>query len=311
MIKALILADSVNPYGSRITTWQLTYPRFMHAEFMTHRDFSRNSASSRAIPLKNTIAALRDEPALPVWWGSHLKGMQSGAQLTGTALQTAQDQSHRVMTLAMFAADEADRAGLHKSLTNRWLEPWSHITVIATATDHRNFFALRANSAALPEFQVLAYSMLSRYVLARPPVELNEGDWHIPYGDDKNIFHLSAEDRVRVATARCCWVSYNRPDKIIGEETSIDDAFARHDESVKVGHWSPFEHCAKVVNPQKFYPRSNFDTDPYDRSGWLQYRKTFNQERKTAVNLAKILEECPQWVRDSMACEGRGRSIQA
>ena len=45
-INAQIVADSINQMGDRITTYLLTYPRFIHAELMTHRVFSRNSASS-------------------------------------------------------------------------------------------------------------------------------------------------------------------------------------------------------------------------------------------------------------------------
>ena len=43
---AKILADSLNPCGVRLTTFEITFPRIVLAEFNTHRVFSRNSASS-------------------------------------------------------------------------------------------------------------------------------------------------------------------------------------------------------------------------------------------------------------------------
>ena len=51
-IEAKIVADSINPQGDRITTYLLTFPRFILAELNTHRVFSKNSASSRAIPFE-------------------------------------------------------------------------------------------------------------------------------------------------------------------------------------------------------------------------------------------------------------------
>ena len=51
-ISAKVVADSVSPDGIRLTTLQLRYPKFVHGEFMTHRVFSRNASSSRAIPVE-------------------------------------------------------------------------------------------------------------------------------------------------------------------------------------------------------------------------------------------------------------------
>lgn len=46
MIKAEVIADSLHEKtGTRITTFELVYPRFIHSEFMTHRIFNRNASS--------------------------------------------------------------------------------------------------------------------------------------------------------------------------------------------------------------------------------------------------------------------------
>jgi hypothetical protein len=76
MIKAQILADSKNPYGDRLTTMLVTFPRIILAEFNTHRMFSRNSASSRAIPFNKMIKAIEDNPFVPLGFQKDHKGMQ-------------------------------------------------------------------------------------------------------------------------------------------------------------------------------------------------------------------------------------------
>lgn len=297
MISAQILRHSINSAGNTLTTWKLTYPRFIHNEFMTHRDFSRNAASSRAIPIKRTLESLL-YPTLPVWWGREQKGMQSGDELVGESLAQAKQASFKAMQECETSAYKAIELGLHKSVANRWIEPWLHITVIATASDHRNFFALRAHPEAQPELQVLAYRMLELYLSAKPQF-VEDGDWHIPFSDEFD--ELTTEERIKVATARACWTSYNRPDKEIdGEKTTFQDAYDRHDLAAISGHWSPFEHCAKATDPTfDFYPRSNFDTDPDGfRCGWIQYRKLFQHERKTStVDLNKILSNRPEWTK--------------
>ena len=68
---ARVLLDSISPAGVRLTTMEATFHRFILPEFNTHRAFSRNAASSRAIPIKKVIAAVRDDPAMPVFWGKN------------------------------------------------------------------------------------------------------------------------------------------------------------------------------------------------------------------------------------------------
>ena len=88
-ITATIIADSINSNGNRITTFELTYPRWIHAEVMTHRLFSRNAASSRAIPVSKTSAAIKSNPTTPSFWGANEAGMQSNSELSGFKLSLA------------------------------------------------------------------------------------------------------------------------------------------------------------------------------------------------------------------------------
>ena len=58
-IKARIVADSMAPNGCRITTFELEFPRIILCEWNTHRQISRNTASSRAIPVAKMIELIR------------------------------------------------------------------------------------------------------------------------------------------------------------------------------------------------------------------------------------------------------------
>ena len=80
-IQAKIIEDSISSTGKRITTFQLLYPRFIHAELMTHRVFSRNASSSRAIPVTKMLAMVREDPAMPIHWGRNQPGMQAKEEL--------------------------------------------------------------------------------------------------------------------------------------------------------------------------------------------------------------------------------------
>jgi thymidylate synthase ThyX len=89
MYSVKILKDSFAPSGKRLTTWELTYPRFVHSELMTHRVFSRNAASSRAVPISKLIERVKTDPALPVWWGKNQAGMKAREELDPVAREQA------------------------------------------------------------------------------------------------------------------------------------------------------------------------------------------------------------------------------
>ena len=80
-ISAKIVLDSISEQGHRIVTFQLHYPRFIHSELMTHRVFSRNASSSRAIPIGKMMKQVIENPAMPVEWGANQKGMQAGGEV--------------------------------------------------------------------------------------------------------------------------------------------------------------------------------------------------------------------------------------
>ena len=160
-INAEIVADSINPQGNRITTFLLTYPRMIHGELMTHRLFSRNSASSRAIPFKTMVKSIMDDPFIPIAWQKDHKGMQGTEYITDQKMidyRKAQWLIHgrdRALDVALLLnkpviehrsmEDEPKIVsdGITKQLCNRLLEPFAWHTVLVTATEFDNFFELR------------------------------------------------------------------------------------------------------------------------------------------------------------------------
>lgn len=215
-IKAEIIADSISPKGHRLTTFILEYPRFIHAEVMTHRVFSKNAASSRAIPIEKMIEQIQQNPAMPVWWGKNQSGMQAKEELDDTEKsfqvdgilglynttprRFCQDEWLRARNLAIESARAMSAAGLHKQIANRILEPWFNIRVILSGTEFGNFFALRAHPDAQPEFQQLAYKMLECYNSSTPK-QLKAGEWHIPFGDKIDMEKLFLLDEFDIAHA--------------------------------------------------------------------------------------------------------------
>lgn len=275
MIKAEIVADSLAPSGIRLTTFVLTYPRFIHAEFMTHRVFSRNASSSRAIPVKKQIQMVIDNPAIPLAFTKNKKGMQGGEALSGEEHERATSVWLGARDRAVEYAKLLSDLEVHKQYANRILEPWAHITVVCTATEFTNFFALRVHPAAQPEICALATLMWEAYSKSSPN-PLEDGDWHLPFVSDLTKFFYKEPDSyntlLKMSVARCARVSYLNHE---GKDPTLEEDLALYDRllgSVPI-HASPAEHQARAsTNP--FLVSGNF-------KGWEQYRKTLKDENIT------------------------------
>lgn len=266
MIKADIVADSVAPSGVRLTTFVLTYPRFIHAEFMTHRVFSRNASSSRAIPVKKSIQMVKDNPVIPLAFTKNQKGMQGGEALDAAAHDAAVKAWLEGRDRAVEIAEKLADLEVHKQYANRVLEPYATITVVVTATDWDNFFALRCHPMAQPEICLLATLMWESYSLGKPE-ELRAGSWHLPFVS--NIEPLDDDGAVKCSVARCARVSYLNHE---GKKPSFQEDLQLYDRLLGSAplHASPAEHQAMA------------SIDPNTRSGnfrgWIQYRKTLKNE---------------------------------
>jgi len=270
-ISAEIVADSISEQGKRITTYVLEYPRIVHSEMLTHRLFSRNAASSRAIPVNSMIDLVNNSPAAPVHWGKNQSGMQAKEELE-------QPNKERVQALwkeaADFAASQADKMNLelaHKQIVNRILEPFQMIRVVCTATEYDNFFYLRYHADSQPEIAELARVMWEVREQSEPEL-LFPGEWHVPFvstvkkqlaaydsdgnciGDfvrqyfiedeNHNKFILTLEEALKISASCSAQVSYRKAD------TSLEKALSIYDKLVtmKPCHASPLEHQATPMD---------------------------------------------------------------
>jgi len=282
-ISAKIVADSIHATtGKRLTTFELRYPRFIHAEELTHRllhssngdmievihdglmydkNLSRNASSSRAIPVERMIQDVIDDPAMPIHWGKNQPGMHAKEE-HDELVEFANDKVPREIAwlrardVAIQAAERFAKAGYHKQIVNRLLEPWLHINVVVTATELENFFKLRIHKDAQPEIHNLALKMTVA-MEGSTPRKLFPGEWHLPYvnqdpGPDSDMVFAYAtehdmpdviEPAKMLSVARCASVSYKTVD---GKPMTMERAAAIYDKLVKadVFHASPFEHQA-------------------------------------------------------------------
>lgn len=279
MYNVKIVKDSLAPCAKRLITWELTYPRFVHAELMTHRMFSRNSASSRAIPVDWLMARVREDPALPVWWGKNQSGMQAREELSGDIRNQAEDLWLKARDMMLDVVARLGEVGLHKQLANRLIEPWMFITVIVSATEFDNWFHLRNHKDAQPEIAWVAKAMWEQYHVNEPNV-VSEGGWHLPFihevdmaeGDRRSTCRSESTALLKkVSTGRCARVSYLTHDGVrdLEKDVELHDRLCAGPATGDPGHWSPFEHVARALNfPQR---SGNF-------IGWAQYRKEFEHE---------------------------------
>ena len=285
--EAKVLADSINlDTGDRLTTFELTFPRFILAEVNTHRMFSRNSASSRAIPVHKRIAAIRANPFVPMAFCANKRGMQAGDELDEQAASAARTAWLMSCATACQQAEAMAKAKVHKQWANRLLEPFAWHTAIVSATEWANFFALRAHPDAQPEFRTVA-EMAQELYREHTPEELKPGMWHLPMlapMELNNVRALSFDwdafgtthsnwpellRWIKISVGRCARVSYLTHDGKRDPKADIELCDRLH----QSGHMSPLEHAAVARDgrvrtaPDGINRWGNF-------TGFMQYRKT-------------------------------------
>lgn len=307
-ISATIVADSKNQFDNRLTTFVLTFPRYILAELNTHRMLSKNSASSRAIPFKKMVKSVRTNPFIPIAFMKDHSGMQGNEYFSGWKVNLIKFFWILASKFAVISALTLNKLGLTKQLVNRILEPFMWHTVILSGTEFENFFSLRCSEFADIHIQKLAYAMLDAYNESEP-VLLKDGEWHVPFGDkideeklkelvqkyfnenpseSYNIFKFD-EYKTKIAIARCARVSYT----VVGEEGKPDNYendIKLFDRLAKSGHYSPFEHAGRAMTEYEFNMKSSFNADDEIDGTWgwsgnfrgfIQYRKTLaNENRK-------------------------------
>lgn len=267
MISAEVICDSISSEKKRLTTFVLRYPKFIHGEFMTHRVLSRNASSSRAVPVAKLLQEVREDAlrAGPVFWGAEQKGMQASESLSLDARKDAENLWRDAAISAAHHAEALSRLGVHKNIANRILEPFSHINVVATATEWDNFFGLRLHKDAQPEMRALAEEMWRSFDQSWPET-LQPGEWHLPFVDqsdwashqieqgDRGVeynFEALRDDMIKVSVARCARVSYTSFET--KKRSTVEEDIKLHDRLLAMQpksllpmplHASPAEHQA-------------------------------------------------------------------
>ena len=290
---ASMVAASSSPGCPNIYTVHLRYPRFIHSEVMTHRVFSRNARSSRAVPIQKMIDEVRDTPVVPWHWGKNQKGMQATEECSARVevpeycydpdqgfarLQTLElareDAWRHAAAQAASRAEEFKDAGYHKQIVNRLLEPFMWIDTLVTATDWYNFLWLRDHKDAEPHIRDLAIA-IKFLIVATEPRELKIGQWHLPYTTEEERSSLSQELLQQISAARSARMSYKAFDgtSSVPADVALYNKLTSGTNSPEERiHASPLEHQATPdPHASRAHQWGNFRR-------WIQHRKTIPGE---------------------------------
>lgn len=299
-MQAEVILASKGPEQRPIYTVRLRYPRIIHGEIMTHRVFSRNARSSRAVPVKTMLNEVSNTPFVPWHWGKNQKGMQADEECN--ALVPMQEYLRsplvrnkpstielewvehpresawlRSKTTAYKVAKAMMEAGYHKQIPNRLLEPFSWIDTLITSTEWDNFLWLREHEDAEPHLQDLA-ALVHQAIDNATALSLEPGQWHLPYigasdahhasnwadwyGGDSFNTHAQQEFLCKISAARCARISY----KPFDGDASYERELERYDSLVTADrvHASPLEHQAtpdRLVEEKYHYRPTGVDVE--------------------------------------------------
>lgn len=315
-INVKLVAYSVSPEGGKIATFELTYHRYIHGEFMTHRLFSRNAMSSRAVPVNRMLDVIEQSPAYPIHWGKNQPGMQADEELQGEEFIAAWKEWAKACDSAVNHARELNAIGAHKQIVNRIVEPYQMMKTVMTATELDNFFWLRLDKDAQPEIFEMA-RCIRECLLQTEPELLQPGEWHTPYVShhrsisieqegtreetlcyyvpgSESLF-ISKEEALAISSSCCAQVSYRNLDNTYEKAMGI---YSRLLSGAKV-HASPFEHQATPMLFNTLMKHYAMSDDPaqwekgithVDRRGnfwsgnfmgWVQHRQLLDNHNCT------------------------------
>ena len=285
-MKAEFIQGSIAPCGTPIATLVLEYPRAIHAQLLTHRVFSKNSSSSRAVPIKIAIKQIQENPVNFIWT-ENKSGMSGDVITEPSKLKQITDivsQLFKVTRIAVSQLAFSESEGglnVHKQNAARFLEPFQNIRVVLTSTEWENWDWLRVDSAAQPEIERLAKLMLEARESGEY-MELTEGDWHVPFivrkvnpDNGELTYHhpetdaeLTVQEAIELSMSICAQTSFRKEDY---SDKKTENVISKLFTGNKV-HASPSEHQATPI-PQKLdnigFVKQNGHFVPYlDTSAW-------------------------------------------
>lgn len=297
---AKILADSISPAGHRFTTFEVVYPRIILAEVNTHRLLTRSSASSRAIPVEKMIRRVLEEPYVPTHWGKNQKGMQAEQDVDAETAAQAAAVWLRIRDGVVAGVQELLQLGIHKQITNRWLEPAQWHPTLVTGTEFDNLWHLRDHAAAHPDFRDAVHGMREEYQKSEPAL-VRVGEWHCPliqpdewdeFGMEAtvDVGHEAAWERIcKVSVGRCARISYLTH----GGQRDQQEDVSLHDRMMQAGHMAPYEHVARPMTPDELnlFKQKKMRWDPeHQRWYWVGAKY-----RHDVGDRGAAYEECNPW----------------
>lgn len=263
-----ILASRHAVTGKVLHTVLARYPLVIHAELMTHRVFSRNAGSSRAIPVAKMIADVESDPFVPLVWTKNEPGMQGRQVLTGDYESAARIAWATAMKFATNYTRILAEVGAHKQIVNRLLAPFAHITTLISSTEWDGFLAQRDHADAEPHMQILAREI--RTALETADVQtLQPGEWHLPFVTEGERREYGIDEMKILSVARCASTSYKTVD---GFDMTLDRAQEIYDKLLNADpiHASPFEHVAQA---DMWWPSSEAYNRPEQHRNFRGFRQ--------------------------------------
>lgn len=273
-MKVEFIQGSIAHCGTKITTLVLEYPRVIHAQLLTHRVFSKNSSSSRAVPIKSAIDQIDQNPAQYIWTENQ-SGM-SGQVITDPVKLNKINEAmtnlwNQVKQTVLYLGSKESEGGLnvHKQNAARPLEYYQNIRIVLTSTEWENWDWLRIDSAAQPEIALLA-KLIKEARESGDYLKLVEGEWHVPFivrkvnpSTDELTYHhpethaeLSIQEAKELSMSICAQTSFRKEDY---SDEKTENVIGKLFTGKKV-HASPSEHQAT--------PIPNFTGSFYETSNW-------------------------------------------
>lgn len=258
---AKVITDSVSTEtGHRLTTLELTLHPHTLTQLLSHRAFSRTLNLNPAISFAATTRAMNNNPVYPALWAKD-QGAHAGTPLHHTKVDRARQSWDEARTAAHAYAEQLSELGVHRSIINRLLTPFTVVTGLVTATDWTDFFDQRLvipdalDPLVDTEITGLAYAMRDA-LAASEPEKLDIGHWHLPYLDDFETRHMEMTTAVHTSAARCA----NGPST---DPLANRDTYRRLFQGIPP-HWSPLEHLAT--------PAATTEKTNGNLTGWHQLR---------------------------------------
>lgn len=291
MYEVEVIEASVGPstFHKPVYTLKVKLPRILLAEVNTHRVISKNTASSRAIPVKRRVEETLIDPYIPLHWGKNQPGMSADEECNNLVVHPRldiplkrEDAWNEAMMDAINWAEAFSEAGYHKQIVNRLFETFTSVTAVWTSCKWANLLALRDHPKAQPEFQLIAQNIKKALANSTPKV-LQYGEWHLPFVTEEERKYFPLDEQIKLSVARCASTSYNTVDGYEMTPEKVNSLYSKLFPIDEPIHASPAEH---QCTPDEFLPNYNFGRGTWSTpekhgnlTGYIQYRKLLPNEQ--------------------------------